>query len=174
LVLGSEIPRYFDLAGVPHALKLDVAEPLRFSQESALAGGGTRLRLECAEQGDYGLLARLPEGGPVVAKVPVHVTAYAGATSGQYKLIGSSTVDGYITISVPLVLAGLPEGYTVRVKINRAGVLFENGTTTLVLTTADLVDGQYMLRFLYPETMQGGYCHYVEILNPQGQVVASY
>ncbi len=176
LVLGSEIPRYFDLAGVPHALKLETAEPLRYSQKSQLAAGGTRLRLESSgmEQGDYGLLARLPEGGPVVAKLPVHVTAYAGATSGQYQLVGSSAVDGYITISVPLVLAGLPEGYTVRVKIIRAGVLFENGTTTLVLGTGDFIDGQYMLRFLYPETMQGGYCHYVEVLNPQGQVVASY
>jgi hypothetical protein len=173
LVVGTEIPRLFDLSGVPYALKFDVAEPLRFSQKTQLTAG-TRLRLECSEQGDFGLLARLPEGGPVVAKVPVHVTAYAGATSGQYQLVGQSTVDGYITVSVPLVLAGLPDGYSVRVKIVRAGVLFENGTTTLNLAKADFIDGQYMLRFLYPETMQGGYCHYVEVLDPQGRVVASY
>jgi len=75
---------------------------------------------------------------------------------------------------VPLVMTDLPAGYQVRVKIIRAGVLFENGTTTLNLTSADFIDGQYMLRFLYPETMQGGYCHTVEILNPQGQIVAGY
>jgi plastocyanin len=175
VVLGSERARILDFTGVPYGLKLEVAEPLRYSQKSQLTpSGGTRLRLECYEQGDYGLLARLPEGGPVVAKLPVRVTAYAGATSGQYQLVGQSTVDGYLTVSVPLVLAGLPDGYTVRVKIVRAGVLFENGTTTLNLTTADFIDGQYMLRFLYPETMQGGYCHYVEVLNPQGQVIANY
>jgi len=174
LVLGTERARIIDLTGVPYTLKLDVAEPLRFAQKSQLAAGGTRLRLECAGQGDYGLLARLPEGGPVVAKVPVHVSAYAGATSGQYQLVGQSTVDGYITVSVPLVMTDLPAGYQVRVKIIRAGVLFENGTTTLNLTSADFIDGQYMLRFLYPETMQGGYCHTVEILNPQGQIVAGY
>jgi hypothetical protein len=175
VVLGSERPRILDFTGVPYGLKLEVAEPLRYSQKSQLSpSGGTRLRLECAEQGDYGLLARLPEGGPVVAKLPVRVTAYAGATSGQYQLVGQSTVDGYLTVSHPLVITDLPAGYTVRVKIVRAGVLFENGTTTLILTPADFIDGQYMLRFLYPETMQGGYCHYVEVLNPQGQVVANY
>lgn len=173
LVVGTEIPRIFDLTDVPYALKFDVAEPLRFSQKTQLTAG-TSLRLECSEQGDFGLLARLPEGGPVVAKVPVHVTAYAGATSAQYQLVGQSTVDGYITVSVPLVLAGLPDGYSVRVTIVRAGVLFENGTTTLNLAKTDFIDGQYMLRFLYPETMQGGYCHYVEVLDPQGSVVASY
>jgi hypothetical protein len=175
LVLGTERARIFDLTGVPFDLDLDVSEPLRFSQETLLsASSGTRLRLESWADGEYGLLARLPAGGPVVAKLPVHVSAYAGATSGQYQLVAQSTVDGYILVSVPLVLTHLPEGYTVRVTIVRTGVLFENGTSKLNLTASDFTDGQYMLRFLYPETMQGGYCHYVEILDPQGKVIANY
>lgn len=174
LVLGTERARIFDLTGVPYGLDLEVAEPVRFSEETLLPEGGTRLRLESYADGDYGLLARIPNGGPVVAKLPVVVSAYSGATSNQYQIVGQSTVEGYMLISVPLVLTTIPEGYTVRVSIARAGVLFENGTNQLILTPSDFVDGQYMLRFLYPETMQGGFCHYVDLLDAQGQIIANY
>ncbi|MFT4177118.1 MAG: PA14 domain-containing protein, partial [Luteolibacter sp.] len=174
VMLGTEIPRMLEFADIPFPLKLDVSEPVRASQKSELPGGGTRLRLETHGDGDFGLLARLPEGGPVVTRVPIETSAYAGATTGQYQLVGGSEIDGYITVSIPLVLSNLPEGYTVRVTITRGGVMFEDGTTSRILTAEDFADGQLMLRFLYPKNMQGGYCHRVEILDPDDNVIATY
>ncbi len=175
LVLSTERARLFDLTGVPEILKLDVVEPLRFTRQALSPGlSGSRLRMECTADGDYGLLARLPGGGPIVAKLPVHVTAHAGASSGAYQVVGQSSLEGYLDIAVPLIITSLPPGYTARISIFRAGIIFPNGTAVMNLTAADFVDGQYMMHFLFPENMPGGYCHIVEILDPQGQVIANY
>jgi hypothetical protein len=175
LVLSSERARHFDLTGVPQDLKLEVAEPLRFTRKETLPGlSGSRLRMESSGDGDYGLVARLPEGGPIVARMPVHVTAHAGASSGSYQVVGNSTIDGYSDIAVPLVISSLPPGYTVRITVYRAGVMFLNGTNVLTLGPDDFIDGQYMIHFLFPSNMQGGYCHILEVLDPNGQVIADY
>ena len=175
LVLSTERARIFDLTGVPANLKLEVVEPLRFTRQDVTSGlAGSRLRMECTADGNYGLLARLPGGGPIVKRLPVHVTAHASASSGVYQVIGHSALEGYMDIAVPLVITSLPPGYTARIIIVRAGVIFPDGTTVMDLTSADLIDGQYMMHFLFPTNIPGGYCHIVEILDPQGQVIADY
>lgn len=175
IALVTQRARIIDLTGVPTDLKLDVAEPLRLvTQEVPTGQLGSRIRLESAEEGEYGLLARMPGGGPILTKVPVRVAAYAGATTANYQLVTNSIIDGYLRISVPLILDGLQPGYTVRIGIVRSGVFFEDGTTMMILTPEDFIDGQFMVRFLFPENEAGGYCHYVEVLDPQGQVIASY
>ncbi|MBK1884427.1 hypothetical protein JIN85_18565 [Luteolibacter pohnpeiensis] len=174
MYLGNEVANTYTYLDVPAALTLQVAAPLRLLEGGA-EGTGSYAKLESTASGSYGILARLYEGGPIVARGGIEVMGFAGATDAVFQTTQKATdVPGYILVQSPVIITGLPLGYTVRVVIDRAGVMFLDGSTELLLTAEDFVNGVYMASFLMPASMDGGYCHYFEILDENGEVVARY
>ena len=174
LVFASERARTFALPGVASDLALDVADPVRIVSTQPLGADGCYVRLETSGLGQPGILARLSPGGPILARGELVTIALTSVIDGVYQVVTPSTFDGYWLLNTPLVITGLPPGYSVRVIIFRGGVMFPDGTTVKLLAAEDFVDGQLMLNFLVPNGIAGGYCHYIEILDEKGNVVSSY
>ena len=74
-------------------------------------------------------------------------------------------------MTAPIVVDGLPPGGTVVVRIFRSGVTFLDGTKTQTLTAEDFDYGVAFLQFLFPQGLQGGYCHHLDIYDRNGAFI---
>lgn len=107
--------------------------------------------------------------GPIVGTQPLNIVGLSDVLQNNSSFtFASPDFPGYRVIRSPIVLTGMPEGATAVITIFRAGVTFLDGTKTLTLRAADLADGFYNLEFLFPDGMDGGYCHYIDLYDRNG------
>lgn len=120
-----------------------------------------------------GVVSRLLPGGPILAVQQLNVIGVSDALQNDLTTASSSAIPGYKILHTPLTVLNLPEGAWLEVNIFRAGVMFLNGSTTMKIVPADLINGSMFLQFLYPLGMPGGYCHTVKVYDRNGLFLGS-
>lgn len=158
----SDKPVWRDFPQVPGALWVD-ASPHLWITDRLLEGDGQRLHLLARQPGELPVAARLSENGPIVEMGMVDTVGYSDALRNDAAVFVGNTADGYRVLRTPIVVTGMPPGGYIEVTIFKSGVTFLDGTRVLRLYEGDFVDGVVYIDFRYPQDMQGGYCHYVDI-----------
>ena len=158
---------------IDSSLFFDGGDALGLDQNSEVLGDSFYLQATPRGRGEFNLLARLHEDGPIVGAQPLNLIAVSDALQNELTSSSISHEDSdYLIVNTPVVSTGLPDGGSIVVTITRAGVSFLDGTTTLTLIADDFVNGIYNLEFLFPTELTGGYCHTVEVLDRNGDVIA--
>ena len=143
------------------------------NQNYTVSSSNIALQASPKLRGQYNLIARLHENGPILATQPLNLIGIADVIqTGLTSTFFSRDFNGYIQINSPIVATGLPAGGSVVVTIHRSGVTFLDGTKTRKLRAEDFINGVYHLDFLFPIGLTGGYCHYLDIYDRNGVFVA--
>jgi hypothetical protein len=116
----------------------------------------------------FGVAARLYDGGPILAIQRVNVIGVSDALQNDLTSIATSSISGYKIYNSPLTVLNLPVGGRIDVSIYRAGVMFPDGSTLRSIYPADLTNGWVNLEFLYPLGQPGGYCHKLLVYDRNG------
>jgi hypothetical protein len=116
----------------------------------------------------FGVAARLYDGGPILAIQRVNVIGVSDALQNDLTSIATSSISGYKIYNSPLTVLNLPAGGRIDVSIYRAGVMFPDGSTLRSIYPADLTNGWVNLEFLYPLGQPGGYCHKLLVYDRNG------
>jgi hypothetical protein len=133
---------------------------------------GTDLWLYPQEGGALALAARLGEGGPILSKgwfnsILLSDTLQNNITRSEFP----TSIPGYAIYYSYLVSTGLPPGGKIVVTIARGGVSFLDGTTVKEFTVEDFINGTVKIEMLVPDTLDGGACHYITIVDRNGVVI---
>jgi len=166
---------YFTLADTQaeRSLYFESGSALNMGDLEDIDGSSYRFRLYPSEGGQHGVLARLWQGGPILDVADVtSVTLTDAVQNDLISSFVSQDFPGYMVLRTPMVVLDLPADATVVVTIFRAGVTFLDGSTQKTFSAADLTNGINYLEFLMPEGTDGGFCHYVEIRDADGNVFA--
>ncbi|MEM1085121.1 MAG: LamG-like jellyroll fold domain-containing protein [Verrucomicrobiota bacterium] len=184
-VLSSDLPeripvvfkqiRDYELAasGVSQDLVFTGSDGLSVTQFPQSSAGSIPLRFLSSEGGQQALASRIAETGVIldVSNVPSIVIADAIAQDATLPL-RTGAPDGYFRLHAPLSVLHLPEDVTVNISIYRAGVMFMDGTRERVLRASEFnAEGLVFLDFLFPQNLDGGYCHYVDVVDSDGTVI---
>ncbi|MGJ8634238.1 MAG: galactose-binding domain-containing protein [Luteolibacter sp.] len=162
----------FTLGEVDSDLYFEGGSSVFVKNPATVSGDSLSLQASPRTVGSTNMLARLYEGGPILGVQPLNSIGVSDAIQNDLiSSYASNDYPGYTVISTPIVLTDLPEGGSIVVRIYRAGVTFQDGATTLTLTAEDFVNGIYILEFLFPEGLSGGYCHYTDIYDRDGNFI---
>lgn len=134
-----------------------------FLAESFRDGGARSYRISSREDRTGRIIARLGEGGPIVASTPVRAIRDDSHAYTTWNVIEQFS-DGSFMVEAVISLGEVPDDLEIHLNIFRAGVLFDDGTTERIVTAADFdASGVYRYRLLQsPETI-GAACHEVVI-----------
>lgn len=158
-------------SSVDPTLEFTAGEGLRIGSKEVTGPSTYRFQLYPEASGQLGVAARLYANGPIAGVARIHSVAMSSATQNDLATVGSTEFPGHRLIRNPLLITDLPPGGRIRITIFRAGVFFEDGSTVLVLTAEDLVNGIYSLRTLVPDDLQGGICHYIDVYDAAGNLI---
>ena len=159
----------FSTTAVTSSLYFEGGDTLYIKNPSTVSGSTITLQASPKKSGNFNMIARLQAGGPILGAQALNAVGLSDVIQNNSSFTyNSGDYPGFNIIRSPIVVTGLPEGATVVVTIFRAGVTFLNGTTTLTLRASDFVNDFYNLEFLFPETLSGGYCHYIDIYDRNG------
>ena len=159
----------FSTTAVTSSLYFEGGDTLYIKNPSTVSGSTITLQASPKKSGNFNMIARLQAGGPILGAQALNAVGLSDVIQNNTSFTyNSGDYPGFNIIRSPIVVTGLPEGATVVVTIFRAGVTFLNGTTTLTLRASDFVNDFYNLEFLFPETLSGGYCHYIDIYDRNG------
>lgn len=108
--------------------------------------------------GKHVMLARLYEGGPILAKTELSPFWVQNATDGYFY-----TVERYEDSElweVESVVKNLPDSVDLQIKVITAGVTLDDYTLERWLTNADYDEtGEYRFRLFHPNSKAGSTCH---------------
>ncbi len=133
----------------------------------------TNVGVLASQTEEFSLAARLAQGGPILAMQRINVIGVSDALENDLTSVSSSSVVGYKIYTSPLTVLNLPQGASVEVSINRAGVMFPNGSTLRKIYPADLSTGSVNMEFLFPIGLPGGYCHSVNVYDRKGSYLGT-
>lgn len=160
------------LSSVDEGLFLEGGLTAAFNRHGWVVDDTLNFRVSPSRSGSFNMVARLFEGGPIIGTGPLNIIGVSDALQNDANFsVPSREFPGYSLVTTPVVATGLPEGGSLRVVIFRSGVTFRDGTTALTLTAEDFVNGVYNLEFLFPQGLNGGYCHYIRVFDRNGQLV---
>lgn len=133
-----------------------------------------QFKLYPVEGGQFGVIVRLWEGGPILDVASItSVTVTDALQNNLTTTFNDQDFPGYYRLFTPMVVLDLPEGGRVVVTIYRGGVTFPDGTKQKTFYADDFTNGVARLEFLLPVGMAGGYCHYVDIYDANGVHIGS-
>lgn len=163
----ADKPVWREYPNVPTDLWVD-SSPHLWITAREVSGSGQKLYLIAHEPGPLPVAARLAESGSIVEMGEIDTIGFSDTLRNDAAVFVGSTADGYRVLRTPIVVTNLPPGGSMVVTIFKAGVTFLDGTRTLTLLEGDFEDGVVYIDFRYPENMRGGYCHYVDIYDADG------
>lgn len=166
--------RYFNVTTAQAAPELffQAGRDLRLGTRETVSANEFRFQLYPEKGGSLGVTARLWENGPIADVATILSTSLSDAF--QNDAVTSELADefpGYIIVRTPMVVTDLPPGGTVKITIFRSGIMFLDGSTVKTLTVDDMDNGIFYLEFLYPEGMDGGYCHYIDVYDANNNLL---
>lgn len=157
---------------VDPALTLKPGKGLRLGKYTNISSTNYSHTLYPSMGGRLAVAARIGETGPIVGLAQFNVTGFSDALQNDLTFSYDSGIEGYYTVTTPVVFTDLPPGGSIVVSIFRSGVMFRDGSTTMTFTQANLSNGILNLEFLFPNGMSGGYCHYVSIYDASGNLIS--
>ena len=144
------------------ALEVVMRRPLTASEQLVMA---------IQKSGACNLGFRDPLSGRLVSLMPMNVIRVADTFAAMDQTgFDSGNADTY-GVTYRMAFSDLPEGWTIKVSIFRAGVTFRDGSIGKSFTRADLPNGILSLEMLYPSVFSGGLCHRYVIRDANGFVV---
>lgn len=155
-------------------LFFEAGEGLKLGKLEPVNNDSYRFRFYPSEGGHFGVVARLWEGGPILDVAEVSsVTVTDALQNGLSTVFNSPEFEGYYSLTTPMIVLDLPPGGKVVVTIFRAGVTFLDGTMVKEFFAADFTNDITYLEFLMPIGEDGGYCHYIDIYDADGNHIGS-
>ena len=111
---------------------------------------------------DISIVARLGQGGPILATVPTYGFWLRASVEGY--LTGTVIDEDTNAVSNQIFTYNLPDSAEVKINVFKAGVVLDDGTRTRYVTGADFDDqGRYFFTMLRPNSVNGGSCHRIEV-----------
>jgi hypothetical protein len=165
--VGQE--RDWGLSAVPPEANLEADSRMFFQEEAPLPGNGQLLNLIIDQSAPRYMLSRLGNGGPVMDSAVARGFMLWSSTDTYTKVV-QTYPDGSQLVETLLVLNPVLPDLTVRLDVIVGGVVFDDGTTTKILTPADFdVLGRALVRFIRPASAKAAVCHSTTVL--QGSTV---
>lgn len=126
-----------------------------------------RFRLAASGEGG-GIVARLPNQGPILASI--RVDAVTNHTREQTaNQVVETFPDGSVLVRAYIRLSHVPDDLSVNIRVFKSGVTFEDGTTRRTLTADDFDEfGRYVFHMLRSPGVTGGTCHSISISQAGG------
>ncbi|MDZ4199927.1 MAG: hypothetical protein U1E27_11675, partial [Kiritimatiellia bacterium] len=160
-------PRIWSVPSLPPeaVLDFDRLSALRLTDIRPVPVTGRAFILDPVATGDYLLLARLGENGPVLARTTVECFDLLSTDQTSYTRLDEVYADGSYITEMPISAADLPEGALIRVRIVVAAISFEDGTIEKWIGRDDLDEnGVYVVRFVIgPGRFGEAPCHKIEV-----------
>ena len=129
------------------------------------------LVVTAVSEGTAYLSARIGEDGPVLDSTAIDAVRGLGTAEDQATMLVAETFpDGSRIVQGSLALSSVPQGIQVVIKINTAGVTFEDGTTQKTFTAADFLHGVLTYRLMVPPGEDVPTCHVVKIFDTSTQI----
>ncbi len=158
-ILGGVERLAFDRYDISYGVSFDGGSHLEYIARN-LDYDNLNVAFATRAAGESKVAVRLYTDGPIISTKSINVFDVAGSfRNDSASATLSSDWPGYYVVTSPVTAIGLPAGGSVKISIFRAGVTFLDGSKTKILTAADFVNGRYDAQYLFPENMQGGFCH---------------
>jgi len=140
------------------------ADPQLFLEPIALLPDGSEdMDLLTARNEPLYLVTRLGTGGPILnATAAKGFNLWSGIDT--YTKVIESYSDGSELVEMLLVMSPVMPDVTVELDVIVGGVVFDDGTTTKVLSASDFdALGQYKVRFVRPASAKTSVCHSITV-----------
>ena len=148
--------RRWDCPDLPEEAVIEHDERLVVSGQP-VEGSGWTFNLRNDYDADYRMVARVTEGGAILATARIEAIAGTHDTEWEYVAVYP---DGSRLVEVTLRLGHVPNDLEVRLEIFVVGVIFEDGTLTMVLTAEDFDElGRCTYRFIQSSSSRTSVCH---------------
>jgi hypothetical protein len=155
--------RVWDLANVPTGVVMQADSRLFFQQTASLTNNGEEFSLRADLNEPRSIVARVGANGPLLDTVQERGVAL-WLDNQTYTKVIQVYPDGSQLVEMLLVWSPVLPDLTVEMDVIVSGVVFEDGTTTKVLTPPDFdVLGQAVVRFIRPASCQTSVCHAVTV-----------
>jgi hypothetical protein len=133
-------PRVWDLPGVPHSLAIEADADLTLVEMDRQPPKSRRFTVSYpdTQSGTPRVLARLGDGGPIVAATSINAFWFVPATAtGDFQVI-QTLPDGTRVVQVRYVINGpIPKDLSIWIELMIPDTIFANGSTFHELTAAD-------------------------------------
>ena len=171
LSLGESRTRLVQLPRVEPHLSPDSGGQLIIDALRPATEGGSQTYMGGLKPGSHRAAVRMPTNGQILDIEEVNVVGVSDSLRNDAdRAVGVS--DGLVTIQSPLLLTNLPPGGYAVIKIFRSGVTFLDGTTVKTIRAEDLDEyGVANIGFYFPVGQGGGYCHYVDVHDAEGNLI---
>lgn len=162
----------WEVPGVGSDVYVEPDSRILFGENDPLDGGGRSFRITPMAADTRYLLARLEEGGPVLARGTIEGFYVAGGLETADGSVVHTYEDGTRLVRSSLVMTGLPPGGFIRIQINTSGVTALDGSNYVYLD-ADDFDHQGIGHAFF-EIAPGSalkVCHFIQIFDAEGQLM---
>lgn len=157
-------PRPWNLPGVPRELAIESDEGLQLEEVAAAADGRRLLaRFPEARAAAPRVLARLSQGGPVVAATTLNVFRLVDAAASGDAHVVRTLPDGTRVVELGYLVDGnLPPGFSLWIELAVSDAVFADGTTRWRITAADFDENGMARVLIYkaPGTGVAYVCHW--------------
>jgi len=163
--LVVDVPRMVAAPDLRPDMPIETDAELRASVESS--GMESALTLFSAADGDFRMLSRLGEDGPILDAA--RAVSFWGDNGSYYRTL-ETYPDGSSLAEMVLFLGTIPPDLIVKLEIHVSGVFFEDGTRYKTITAADFdADGLFRMRFVRSAGITTSVCHHTSFY--QGTVL---
>jgi hypothetical protein len=167
----SRRARTWSVPGLPAGVAIQ-PDPAIYVLEQTPVSGVRTFSVEALDTFNHKVLARLSEGGPVLAQGTVSSLNVASTDTSQDTRVVYTYENGDRLVRMGVVVDNLPPGGYVRLDIFVAGVTFSDGTTSKKLYAADFdANGVAYVLFNYPAAQPTSVCHQLYVYDAQNQLV---
>ena len=163
--------RPWELQNVDSESFIEVGDSILLRDQQVLPNGGVHLELTARSPGLFRVAARLSEKGPIMGIGNISASGISDAIRNDDDR-SLDVTDGLGLLKSPLVISNMPPGGSVRVVIFRGGGMFQDGSTVAEFSADDIgPDGRIDFYILHPFGEPAGFCHYVQILDAEGNLL---
>jgi hypothetical protein len=159
--------RMWDCPNLAAEAVLDHDAKTQLTADSTANQTGRRFRLKVTEGEDRWVVARLGQGGPILASALIRGIDILGVSeSGAF--YGEKYADGSCLVETAVAQSRVFPDVTVPVEIVVGGVMFEDGTLLKTLQARDFDEtGLAILHFIMPPGTQTSNCHVMKAFHTQ-------
>lgn len=162
----------WEVSGVGENVYIEPDSRILFGENDPLTAGGRSFRVTPLAADTRYLLARLEEGGPVVARGTIEGFYVAGGLETSANTIMHTYEDGTRLIRGSVVATSLPPGGYVRIQINTSGVTAVDGSNYIYLYAEDFDEfGRAFALFEITPGTELKNCHFVQIFDADGNLM---
>jgi len=115
-----------------------------------------------------GIIARLPNDGPILASTRVDVVTNHTREQTSNQIV-ETFPDGSVLVRAYIRLSHVPDDLSVHIHVFKSGVTFDDGTIRRTLTADDFDEfGRYVFHMIRSPGVSGGSCHRITLTQAGG------